>query len=324
MVFCLPRWMLLPAVLGTVLSVFSRSAAADEDGEKPAALPSKVEVSGVLEAVRSHEIANDSEHLGSLEIKRLVAHGSEVSKGQTLIWFETEAVDKKIKDAETALQLSRLSLEAAEFAHKQALATEEIERGKAERDLANARQAFDNFMNVDREREIASAEFSVKRARVSLENATEELEQLKQMYDEDDLTEESEEIVLKRAQHGVENAQFRLEGVEITSGRAISQVIPASVAAQEDTLSLAEIAHEKGDCANWPLAAESGKLNSAAPATPSRRRRKNWPSSSKSGGPPCSPPRATALRCMARSHVVGSATSPASLPRALQWPPTWW
>lgn len=235
---------LMAAVCAVSLASWS-PVRADEGDAKPEPAPKAIDVNGVLEAARSHEIVTDTEHLGALKVKRLVEHGTEVSKGQSLVWFETEDVDKKIKDAEIALRLSRLSLEAAEFAAEQAAAKEAIERGQAERTLAKARRAFDNFVSVDRERQLASAEFDVVNARASLENATEEFEQLEQMYKEDDLTEESEEIVLKRAKQAVENAQFRLEGVEIATERSITQTIPNSVADQEDTLALAEMAHEK-------------------------------------------------------------------------------
>ena len=44
------------------------------------------------------------------------------------------------------------------------------------------------------------------------------------MYEADDPTEESEEIVLKRAKQAVEAAQFRLEGVEIQSNRVVERM----------------------------------------------------------------------------------------------------
>jgi HlyD family secretion protein len=232
-----------PFLIGSALLASQLMAVATAD--EGDAAPAKIEVSGVLEAVRSVEITTDTEHLGALKIKKLIEHGVDVTKGQSLIWFETEDVDKKIKAAETALHLSRLTLEGAEFSHEQAAAKEGIERGKAERALAQARQTFDNYVTVDRERQLAGAEFDVVNARASLENATEELEQLEQMYKEDDLTEESEEIVLKRAKQAVDSARFRLEGVEITSERSITQTIPNALADQEDTLALAELAHHK-------------------------------------------------------------------------------
>ena len=238
-----PALVLLGVLTTPVLAPVSHLFA-DDNAEKSA--PKKtVEVGGVLEAVRVKEIKANTEQLSPLKIKRYLDHGSVVSRGQTLVWFETEPVEKKIKEAKIALRLSRMSLEAAEFAHKQAVANEKIERGKADRTIRQARQRHKNFMSVDRDRQVATAEFEVKKARAALENATEELEQLEQMYKEDDLTEESEEIVLKRAQQAVEIAQFRLEGVEISAERSITQSLPNTVANQEDALVVAEMAHKK-------------------------------------------------------------------------------
>ena len=76
---------LVPAAL--VAAVFAlplssmRFAAADEGEAKPAAAAKTVDVTGLVEAVRAHEIIADTEQVGSLKIKRLLDHGVEVSEG---------------------------------------------------------------------------------------------------------------------------------------------------------------------------------------------------------------------------------------------------
>lgn len=208
--------------------------------EPPASAAETITVQGVLEAP-SHEIAADTEHLGPFKVERVLEHGSIVTAGQNLVWFESEAIDKKISEAETGLALSRLALEGEEFAHEHAMKVEEIDRRKAERARKEAQQAYDNFVAVDRERQLKGAEFSRRSAQAALENATEELQQLEQMYKEDDLTEESEEIVLKRAKQAVDDAQFRLEGVEVASERAVTQGLAKAEAEAEEALALAEL-----------------------------------------------------------------------------------
>lgn len=237
-----PWGILLAAVLSTSPSVW---LLADEPPVPVARASEKVTISGVLEAVTSYEIVADTEYLGPFKVRRVLDHGSAVTAGQNLVWFESEAIDKKITEAETAVAVARLALEADEFAHQHALKIEEIGRRKAERARKEAQQAFDNFVAVDRERLLKSAEFDRISARASFENATEELEQLEQMYKEDDLTEESEEIVLKRAKQAVDAAQFRLEGVEMASARAVTQGLAKAEADQQETLALAELAFEK-------------------------------------------------------------------------------
>ena len=108
--------------------------------------------------------------------------------------------------------------EAAYVAFK---AGQVLDKAAAERALKLAKQAFDNYQQVDRDRSVANANFSLKSAEASLANAMEELKQLEQMYKEDELTEESEEIVLKRAQQAVESAEFRFEGTKVQTERTL-------------------------------------------------------------------------------------------------------
>lgn len=220
-----------------------KAAPADKEEEPKSPPPTKV--SGVFEALKSAEIMPTTEQIASMEIKRLVDHGSRIKKDQNVVVFDTEAIDKQIKNAEIDLRLAKLSMDDDEFNHQQFLETQKLDRGEAERTRKNAQQAYDNFAKVDRERQILSAEFSLKSSKASLANVTEELKQLQQMYEEDDLTEESEEIVLKRAKQAVESAQFRLEGTEINTLRTLNQSIPNSQADQESRLAKANLAYAK-------------------------------------------------------------------------------
>lgn len=238
----------IPAIvvsLGLWLSATSVLLADQEPKSPSDEKPGVTKIGGLFEAVEAHEVAARTEQVDALEIKKIVPHGIRVKRGQNLIWFETEDLDKKIKDAETDLRLAKLALDKDEFEHQQFMETQKLDRAAAERTRKEAQQDFDNFVQVDRQREAKSAEFNLKSSRASLENAMEELQQLQQMYEEDDLTEESEEIVLKRAKRAVEFAQHRLEGTEIQSERTVNQGIPRSQAKNDDTLARAQLAYQK-------------------------------------------------------------------------------
>ncbi|MGB7324391.1 MAG: HlyD family efflux transporter periplasmic adaptor subunit [Rubripirellula sp.] len=215
-----------------------------EDTEK-APEPKTINVDGVFESVVRTEIAVDAEHVASWEIKKLVEHGSMVTQGQNVVVFETEDIDEQVKKSETDLNLARLAIEDAEFDFRLFVESQKLDREAAELARKNARQGYDNFVQVDRDRNVLSAEFNLKSSKASLENAQEELEQLQQMYLEDDLTEESEEIVLKRAKQAVEYAQFRLDGTKVSSERSIQQGVPNSTAEQEQSIAKAELAYKK-------------------------------------------------------------------------------
>lgn len=219
------------------------SSASDGSDGKQAAVT--VKVAGTFESVRPAEVTAGNEQLTELKIERVVPHGTRVSKGQTLVWFETKKLDEKIRDAETDLQLATLALEADQFAHAQFLKQQALDKAKADRTRQIAQQEFDNYRKVDRDRTIKQAKFSLKSSEFSLESATEEYRQLEQMYKEDDLTEESEEIVLRRAKRAMESAQFSLERTQIQTKRTIEQSVPRSDAEQEERLARAMIDHEQ-------------------------------------------------------------------------------
>ena len=63
-------------------------------------------------------------------------------------------------------------------------------------------------------------------AQDALEGSQEELNQLQKMYKADDLTEETEEIILKRARREVERSQFMLKTAQIQHDRRLNQEIP--------------------------------------------------------------------------------------------------
>ncbi len=219
------------------------ASASDTKPEK--AKPKMVTVTGVFEAIHVHKLSADTKEIQSLKIKKILPHGTSVTKDQNVVWFETEDVDKQIRDATAAHRLAELTFKDEEFAYRQFLETQKLEKATADRNHQKARQDFDNYVQVDRERQIESARFSLKNSQASLDNAMEELTQLEQMYKEDDLTEESEEIVLKRAKQSVENAQFRLKGTKISTERSLRQTIPRSRAEQQDAFTRAQLAHDK-------------------------------------------------------------------------------
>lgn len=229
------------------LIVFAPPVTAQEEPESAsdATKAKPISVAGVVEATVSHELTPNTEEIESWTIKRILPHGSSVKKGQPIVWFETEDAEKQLKTAEQDFRLAKLALDDEEFKYEQFLETQRLDREAAVRAITKARKDHDHFVQIDRPRMLTVSEFSVKRAMGSVENAKEELAQLEQMYRDDDMTEESEKIVLKRAQRSVESAEFQLEGAKIQSDLMINRGIEEQAAENADALERAELKHRQ-------------------------------------------------------------------------------
>ena len=244
------RWLTAPLgpnlLFVLLILAYSPVCFGDEEPKSPSDSSEKrIKIAGTFEAIRQAEVSSGNDHLTDLKIERVLPFGTQVTKGQNLIWFETKKLDRKIQSAETDLKLAALELEAAEFAHEQFLRQQSLDKTKAKQDRDIAQQEFDNYQKVDRERTIKAAKFSLDSSKFSLESATEEFRQLEQMYKEDDLTEESEEIVLRRAKRSMESAAFSLERAQIQFERTTKQSVPRSDANEEMTLTRAIMDYEK-------------------------------------------------------------------------------
>ena len=230
-------------LLGTLTSLsITNSVSADEHQE---ADPANFQLSGTVEAVKQHTVTADTKQFSSLKIKTVADHGELVSKGDVVVEFETEPYEKRLKESLTDLHLAEITFSTEALTQKQSKVKASMDREAAERVWTKAKQAFENYMDVDRERSIRAAEFSLKQSLATLRNAQEELKQLEQMYREDDLTEESEEIVLKRAKQAVESALFRHEGAEIQAKRTLEQDIPRTVEEKKETIERAELSYQE-------------------------------------------------------------------------------
>ena len=237
--FALTPILLSGLVLSSLQSTaFSQEdAAADDSAESAEKSPATHEVQasrlklelkldGTFESRQSAEVKLKPKAWAKLEVKEALAHGASVKKGDTLVTLDLEDLEKAIKAAEQAFTLSELSLKDAKLSLAALKKTVPIDLAAAERAVKQARADLDYFLKVTKGQSIKSAERSLENSRYSLEYAQEELNQLKQMYKADDLTEETEEIILKRAERGVLSSKYSLERAELSTKRTLETELP--------------------------------------------------------------------------------------------------
>lgn len=188
----------------------------------------KVEVTldGVFEAKNSAEVVLRPREWSDLEVLRAVEHGTAVKQGELLASLETEKIDKVIADLERDLVQARLTLKDAEVALQLARANGPLELAAAERSKRNIDQDLANFVKTDRPMMERTVNFMVKMSEDMLAYEQEELRQLEKMYKADDLTEETEEIILRRTRDSVERAKFNLDRMKVERDEILKQTLP--------------------------------------------------------------------------------------------------
>lgn len=215
------------------------------------AIPLRIttDVEGLFVAREADEVILRPEEWKEFKIAEIVPHGSTVSKGEVLVKFESKELDKQIEDLELELRLSELALLKAE--QELPRATEEIEKQheQAQRAFEEAKADYQRYREVEREMSLRSAKMRLKNTEQSVESAREELAQLEKMYEADDLTEETEEIVLKRQRHVVEQAEFRLEGAKQNYDVTVNIDIPRRDIIRKESLDQVELALKRAETA---------------------------------------------------------------------------
>lgn len=193
-------------------------------------------------------------------IETILDHGSEVKKGDVLITFEREAYDHQLEDLSRSLDKKQLALATAELDFAKLKAETDLTLEAARRAKAQADDDLKYYKEVAQPAELADLAQTVKQYQFRLDAEKEELAQLKQMYEADDLTEATEEIILKRQLVSIEGAEFDLAEVIRRNERTRTSAMPRRLQGLEDAAESAGIALEKAE-ANLPRSLQTAELD---------------------------------------------------------------
>lgn len=225
-------WLLPPAMtrltaLQLVPALFAAAAHAGEITVEPrpftletavtaTALPDK---GGVLLQLEPKSWAD-------FQIIELAPHGRRVAKGDLLVRFDAEAIDKKIVDRRRALEADTLTLAQAELDLKLLQETAPNTLDGLTRAAEIAREEHTYFTKIRRKATEDTAAQELERKKQMLSNQQEELKQLAKMYAADDLTESTEEIILTRQKDDVIAAEFALRMETLDYKRTLDVTLP--------------------------------------------------------------------------------------------------
>jgi len=235
-------WLALALVIGII--AIPPLAAADDpqpkkspdksDHPKPATvkvekgpLTAAVTLKGLTEAKHAAELSvRLKAWSGPLLVAKAVAHGTAVKAGEVLIEFDTDKIDHALRDARQERDLAELNIRQAEEELPVLERQLPIDLAAAERGDTQAREDLKRFTDIEKPFALLAADFELRVVNYYLEDAKDELKQLQKMYRNKDLTEETEEIILKRYRQRVEQMEFYVKQEKLLIEKILKVDLP--------------------------------------------------------------------------------------------------
>jgi len=148
---------------------------------------------------------------GALRIEEIVKNGKVVKKGDVLLRFEKEPIEDLIANKELDLKTASLQLEDVRMAFTMLDVDMKLALAAEENKVKWAKKNRDGYIQVELPLDDDDHKNRRQRNVDSIDDQKEEIEQLGKMYSEDELTEETEEIVLRRAKRRLDRSITGLE-----------------------------------------------------------------------------------------------------------------
>lgn len=175
--------------------------------------PFHIEVSldGVFEAQNQAELVIRPQEWPQLQVLKAVEHGAAVKQGDLVMALDTEKIDRTITELRAEMQLNELGVKQSEAQLAALEKTTPLDADANQRAERMTKEDWKVFREVEMPLAVKENEFRLKMYQEMLEYAQEEYRQLEKMYKADDLKEETEKIVLRRAKNQVDRAKLMLE-----------------------------------------------------------------------------------------------------------------
>lgn len=227
---------------------------------KKGAFKAEVALSGVIEAQNMTPVSLQTEVWKTLTVLDAVEHGARVKKGDSLAKLDMDGIDAEIADQQNTQQAGELALALARAELKEIEGVTPIDLAAAERAKQTADEDLKHFLERLRPLGEKSARFSLTMSQHNLEYTEEELKQLEKMYKADDLTEETEEIILKRARNDVEQAKFGVDLAESRTTEMLDTTLPRLETALKEAARREAVTLEKAKI-SLPIGPQKARLS---------------------------------------------------------------
>ncbi len=228
--------------------------APDKEGPKPFVVkrkPLKIEstLDGVFVAAQMQEVAIRPESWSSFKVLEAVPHGTEVKQGDWLVRFDADDLEEKLAQEAIDQQLNELALMKLEEQSPRDLKLLELAYQESKERYDQLVEDHEHYLDTDRPHSVRVADYYYDSAKEDLASQEEELTQLKKMYEADELTEETEAIVLRRQEFSVDTAKLYLDLHAASRDYSLKYQLPRTDLTYENALKQAKLALEQAETA---------------------------------------------------------------------------
>ena len=217
------------APVGTTASKPSASAGTTSNSYTVKRSPLRItlELDGVFESRKTHEVLVKPAEWTMLTVLEAVPHGARVRQGDVLLKLDTQKLDQTIRDLETEVKLNETARRLAADQLRVLEKTVPMDLADSQRAARIAEEDRADYFAVDRPFLLKANTHRLKDSKDSVDDRAKELRQLEKMYKADDITEETEKIVLKRARNTLDRVKFwDLESTQRRYDEALKYLIP--------------------------------------------------------------------------------------------------
>lgn len=201
------------------------------------------EVSGILVPTKVQTLKLSPKRWKSFSIESIAQHGAEIKKGEPLLVFKTKAIDKNLVEQEQDLKSKGLKVAIANRELTELQQTNALALASAKRRMEHAEADLAYYKSTGLSARKESLAQALQQTEDFLSYQKEELTQLLKMYEEDDITEETEEIILTRQKANVRNAENNLSERKRQNARSLETTLPRELISYQDKVENARISY---------------------------------------------------------------------------------
>ncbi len=174
-------------------------------------LTPKLELEATFEPARTSEVRlRFDAYQGEMKILSVASHAGPVRKGDTLLSIDPKPLKKQIDAAENEMRVARAALAKEQADSDLGARADALALSEAERALKNAEEELRIYDEVDSRQILQRVDLNVKGYEDYVSDQQEELDQLEKMYESEELTNATAEIVVRRARRTLERMKITL------------------------------------------------------------------------------------------------------------------